>query len=232
MARASLLAALATAGALASGCTQTVAPDPGLTADHNPSSYSVHQPIVQRTDFVLDLAAPDGLDPSEASRLQGWLQGLQLGYGDRVWVDQGPGYGSSRAREEVAAVVHSYGLLLNDLAPVTAGVVPPGAVRVVVSRMAASVPSCPDWSGARPGAQTSGTHSNYGCAVNSNLAAMIADPTDLVLGQTGSAGVDPAASMRAIRTYRNAVPTGFGPGSRDNPTPLPLSQPTAKTGGN
>jgi len=208
MPRALPLFALIAGSALAAGCTQTGARAPALTALNNPSVYSVHQPVVQRTDFVLDLAAPDGLAPSEAGRLQGWLQGLQLGYGDRVWVDQGLGYGSSRARQDVAAVVESYGLLLNDSAPVTAGPVPPGAVRVIVSRMSASVPTCPDWSDAGRVTGTSGTHSNYGCATNSNLAAMIADPADLVLGQAGSPTGDAGETSKAVRSYRNRIQTG------------------------
>lgn len=209
MARAPFLLALA-AGTLAAGCTQTVARDPGLTAANNPSIYSIHQPVVQRADFVLDLAAPDGLAPSEAGRLQGWLAGLQLGYGDRVWVDQGMGYGSARARQEVAAVVESYGLLLNESAPVTTGDVPPGAVRVIVTRMSASVPSCPDWSDSKPGSQSSATHSNYGCATNSNLASMIADPADLVLGQEGSPTNDANEASKAVQSYRNRIQTGVG----------------------
>ena len=87
----------------------------------------------------------------------------------------------------------------------TAGAIQPGTVRVVLSRTTASVPDCPNWAG-RSGS-LSNTSPNYGCAINSNLAAMVADPNDLVLGQTGS-GTDPSTTSRAIRSYRDAVPTG------------------------
>jgi pilus assembly protein CpaD len=50
--------------------------------------------------------------------------------------------------------------------------------------------------------------SNYGCATNSNLAAMIADPEDLVRGKTGGPQVDAALSGKAIKAYREAQPTG------------------------
>ena len=192
--------------ALAAGCTQPVVTQAGLTPSYNPSVYSVHQPVVQRTDYVLDLAAPGGLAPSEAARLQAWFDGLQLGYGDRVWVDEGTGYSGGRVRQDVAGVVQSYGLLLNEGAPVTTGPLQPGTARVVVSRMNASVPTCPDWSDARLGAPSSPTHSNYGCAVNSNLAAMIANPADLVLGQAGTN--DAAAGARAVKAYRDRPQSG------------------------
>lgn len=193
---------------LAAGCAPTVGKDQGLTPTHNASVYSVHQPVVQRTDYLLDLAASGGLTPLEAGRLQGWFEGLQIKYGDRIWMDEAPGYADPRTREDVAAVAASYGLLLSEGSPVTAGVVQPGMARIVVSRMAASVPTCPNWSDARSGDATSASHSNYGCATNSNLAAMIADPADLVLGQAGSTTDDAVAVSRAVKAYRDRPQTG------------------------
>src|SRR4051812_12840535 len=53
----------------------------------------------------------------------------------------------------------------------------------VVSGNTASVPNCPNWqSRARDSAAE--TDAGYGCAVNSNMAAMIADPQDLLHGRT------------------------------------------------
>ena len=94
--------------------------------------------------------------------------------------------------------------------------VPADAVRVVVSRSSASVPSCPEWSSKYSTDFSSGTSSNYGCAVNSNLAAMVADPQDLVKGQAGSLS-DPATASKAIGVYRDAKPTGTQ-GLKENST--------------
>ena len=174
--------------------------------DQNKSLYSVHQPVVEHSAFVIDLQAPGGsLEPYEEGRLEGWLQSLQVGYGDRIFVEGDGG------REGVARAASRYGMLLSEGHPITAGQVQPGTVRVVVSRATASVPGCPDWKG-KSGAGT--TSPNYGCATNSNLAAMIADPNDLVLGQTGTSADDASTGAKAIRVYRNAVPTGAG-GLRD-----------------
>ena len=74
--------------------------------------------------------------------------------------------------------------------------------------MRASVPGCPDHS-RMTGIEFEGnTNSNYGCAVNSNLAAMIARPEDLVRGQPGAPTADPAVSYKAIDQLRKAPPTG------------------------
>lgn len=170
---------------------------------------SVHQPVVARTDYVYDMAAPSNrFGDSDDRALTGWFESLSLRYGDHVSVDT-QGYGSG-ARDAVAAVVARYGLLVDEMAPVTQGDVPPGSIRVIVSRMSASVPNCPDWS--RPASPNFNGHalSNYGCATNSNLASMVADPRDLISGRTGAASPDGATAAKAIRVYRNAVPTGAG----------------------
>jgi pilus assembly protein CpaD len=54
------------------------------------------------------------------------------------------------------------------------------------------------------------TGSNHGCAVNSNLAAMVANPTDLVRGETTRGLSDPAVATKAIDRFRKAEPTGGG----------------------
>lgn len=208
MARSKSLGALILLGTLSTACTQTHKP---LTAAHNPSLYSVHQPIVQRTDYVFDLAAGGGgLSPSEASRLQAWFESLDIGYGDRIFLDESSSYGASAVREDVARVAGSYGLILSDGSPVTAGPVQPGLVRVVVTRMSASVPGCPNWAYAPEGGAPISTDSNYGCAVNSNIAAMVADPNDLVAGRTGDGVGDATAAIKAVRAYRDRTLSGAG----------------------
>jgi pilus assembly protein CpaD len=205
MARITITATLITS-ILVVGCAQS---NPELAAKHNPSVYSIHQPVVQRTDYAIDLElAGNGLSASEASRLGGWFKSLQIGYGDRIFIDEQNGYGDDAIRKDVAQIISAYGLSVSDEAPVTAGNVQPGMVRIIVSRTKASVAGCPDWSYAKlPGAPIS-TDSNYGCAVNTNLAAMIANPNDLVLGQSGVGVSDAATASKAIKQYRDAALTG------------------------
>lgn len=169
---------------------------------------TVHQPVVQRTDYAIDLTTSgDRLAPGEASRLGGWMEAMRVAYGDRLAVDDPAGHRGG-AREDVAAEAARYGLLLSDTAPVTTGTVRPGMVRVVLSRTTASVPSCPDFSDTYAPNFTGRSGANYGCATNSNLAAMIANPEDLVRGQPGAGGSDPSTSTKAIGSYRRAAPTG------------------------
>ncbi|HET7709069.1 MAG TPA: CpaD family pilus assembly lipoprotein [Sphingomicrobium sp.] len=182
------------------GCSHTPQdlPDRGYAA--------VNVPVVSRTNYVFDAAAPAGsLSPSEAARLDAWFNSLDLRYGDTIYVDGG----YEAARASVAHVAGNYGMLVSSGSPVTAGEVAPGNVRVVVTRTVATVPNCPDWS-SRPSQPNYNNRAmpNFGCAVNSNLAAMVANPEDLVHGREGSGVGDAMTASKAVGVYRAAPPTG------------------------
>lgn len=176
---------------------------------YNGGVESVHQPVVQRNDYVLDLQTQGyGLAPGESQRLAGWMQSMQLRYGDRVAIDDGAD--GSTAREQITAEANRYGLLLDPRAPVTLGQIAPGTVRVVVTRMTAGVPGCPDRSREYQGDFSQSTSSNFGCAMNSNLAVMVADPGDLVRGVSGAPTSDTTTGNKAVSAFRGAAPSGGG----------------------
>lgn len=196
MARFKSLALLLTAGAATGACV----PAHHNVAPPNMGLIPVNQPVVQRTDYVLDIASSGGVAPAELRRLDAWFESLQLGYGDRISIDAP--YLDEASRRDIASVAASYGMLVSDGAPITAGNLAPGAARVVVSRTTASMPTCPNWDRGRYNASTE-TSSNFGCANNGNLAAMIANPEDLVLGQSGNGVADPAATAKSIKQFRD-----------------------------
>jgi len=174
------------------------APEAGVAA--------VNVPVVTRSDYAFDAAAPGGiLPPSEAARLDAWFRSLGLGYGDTVYVD---GAYAEGARAQVAEIAGRYGLLVSGGAPVTAGAVAADSVRVIVSRTVASVPNCPNWERPAQPNYNNKMVPGFGCAVNSNLAAMVANPEDLVHGREGSGIGDAATAARAVTIYRTTPPTG------------------------
>jgi len=174
----------------------------------NRSLESVHQPVVRNAIYQFDVAAANGgLPPSEQGRLQGWLDAIGVGYGDRIAIEDPSVYGHVEAQATIRAMVERRGLLLSDTAPVTTGEVPADSLRIVVTRASASVPGCPDWSTKSSINFNNATSSNYGCATNSNLAAMVADPNDLIKGATDTRN-DTAAATRPVRTYREKTQTG------------------------
>jgi pilus assembly protein CpaD len=211
MARFTHTAALLTMSLALAGCGTGAAlvgsDDPAFNS--NRGVYSENQPIVEHSSFAFDVSTSgDSIPGGEAARLRDWFDSLQLRYGDVISLDTPSGGRGVRA--DVAHVAAEYGLLLSDDSPVVPGNVQPGSARVIVTRSTASVPGCPNWRQAKLSGAPVSTESNYGCAMNSNLAAMIANPNDLVLGQEGAAGSDPATAAKAVRTYRENVPTGKG----------------------
>lgn len=168
---------------------------------------SLKQPVVERTNYTLDLnAGPGGLSYPEQRRLSGWFEAMDLRYGDRISIDDP--MASEATRSGVAAIAARHGLLLSETAPVTSGYVNAGNVRVIVTRAKAHVPGCPDWGGANDANLANATSPGYGCATNGNLAAMIANPDHLVRGAEGGSETVIMSSNKAIDTYREAKPTG------------------------
>lgn len=178
----------------------------------NRSLESVNQPVVQRTDFVFD-TIPDGsnhLSRTERQRVVDWFDAIELGYGDRVSIVGDGLYDNAGISTAVSDLIGQYGLLLAEGAPRTVGDSPSGSVRIVVSRSTASVPNCPNWGDKFEADLQGGLSSEYGCAINGNLAAMIANPEDLVQGRQTRSTLRGMVSSRAITAHRNATPTGAG----------------------
>ncbi|HCB76223.1 MAG TPA: pilus assembly protein CpaD [Sphingomonas bacterium] len=175
----------------------------GCSGTKNRGLDSVHQPVVSRADYALDMGVGgDGLAPGERERLAGWLGALGAGYGDRIAIDDG-GNPDGRVREDVAAVAGRQNLILTEGAPVTPGALAPGTVRVVVTRTSSAVPGCPDHTRTYQPNFGAHTSSDFGCGVNSNLAAMVAQPEDLVRGRNGSALVDPLTATKPVQALRD-----------------------------
>lgn len=180
--------------------------------DHfNRSMDSVHQPVVSSAAYLYDL--PDngaGLTRDQADRFIGWLDALNVGYGDRIAIAGGSDYVSPGLRADVEAIVGRRGMFIGADGSAEAGLAPSGSVRLILRKTTAFVPGCPDWSSTAETNGVNGLSSNFGCGVNSNLAAMVADPQDLVRGQTTDSILRMATSATAIKTYREKTPTGAG----------------------
>jgi pilus assembly protein CpaD len=209
MSRPIKLAAVAALGLAVAGCA---AQPRTLTPANNYSLYSLHQPEVEHTNFVFDVASrDDGVPPVEQARLGAWFDSIGLTYGDHVTLDGPAGSANDGARRDIAKVAAEHGLIVSeDGPPVTEGAVAPGTVRIVAARATATVAGCPYWSDAEIDSPVR-TGTNYGCATNSNLAAMIANPDDLVHGRAGSSTGAASTAGRAVRVYRESRPTGAQP---------------------
>jgi pilus assembly protein CpaD len=175
----------------------------------NRSLSSLRQPVVSHTTFALDvITGPAGLSNGEAKRLDGWFDAMNLRYGDRIALDDP--LKSEGTLAAVARVVSRHGLELAREVPVSEGMVGAGTARVIITRALATVPGCPNWSGQNENNFNNATSPNFGCAVNSNLAAMVANPDHLLAGVRGASQTVVMSSNKAIDAYRAAKPSGDG----------------------
>ncbi len=174
----------------------------------NRSMNSVHQPVVEKVNYALDVGTSgNGLAYGEQSRVADWFTAMGARYGDRIYVED-PG-SNPGTRSAVEAIASRFGLSLSEGTPATEGYLDKDHARIVLVRSKASVPGCPNWSSNSDFNPGNGLSGNYGCAVNSNLAAMVANPEDLVHGATGDTTVS-VRSTKAIEAYRTAAPSGQG----------------------
>ncbi len=181
----------------------------GNTAELNRSLYSVNQPVVERSTMTFDVATHSGgMAVNEQQRLAGWFEAMELRHGDRVSIDDPAS--NKATRDVIASLAGRYGVLVADGAPTTAQFIRPGQARVVITRSSASVPNCPNWASNSDLSYSNNSHSNYGCSINSNLAAMVANPEDLIKGQQGTGETIVSTSTKAIETFREQAPTGAG----------------------
>ncbi len=168
---------------------------------------AVNALVVSRADYVFDAAAPDGsLSMAEAARLDVWFRSLGLRYGDNVYVDGGY---LAAATGQVADMAGQYGLMVTPGAPVTAGAVAPGMVRVVVSRVVAGVLATPTGTSPRNPLQQPD-------AAELRLRGELQPRSDGrqprgpgLAGRAGSGVGDAATATRAINAYR-ATPDRHG----------------------
>jgi type IV pilus biogenesis protein CpaD/CtpE len=86
---------------------------------------------------------------------------------------------------------------------------PPMAKVNVVDKGKVEKPVCPDWSSPSWGPNHENyDSSNYGCSTSNNLAEMILDKNDLVVGKT--AGSDVSRSSLAVTRYRSGAALSTG----------------------
>ena len=184
----------------------------GGESGYNRGMQSVHQPVVSYSTFLYDVqtGSGDSLTPAERVRLAGWLNSIQFGYGDKIAIATNGATVSRGLQQDISDVIGQRGMLVGADHTAVAGTPPYGSVRLIVRRSSASVPGCPDWSRNAEDDAVNGISSNHGCAVNSNLAGMIANPEDLVRGQQTDSDLRTATSNRAIETYREKTPSGSG----------------------
>lgn len=203
-------------------CTILVAAT-GLAGCNSPSGYanrsldSIRQPVVETSQHIFDLTTYGGeISPSELARLSEWADAIGLRYGDQIMIEDGSIYGNSKALASIRNEIIRRGASVTGTVSNSSSAMPSGTMRLRLTRQIAYVPNCPEWSSRYTADPYNSTSSNYGCANNSNLAAMVANPNDLIIGQSATDD-NSSHGVRAIKTYREKPLTGAA-GLKENST--------------
>ena len=157
------------------------------------------------------------IPPAEWASLDSFLARSDLRPGDEATILFAGGPAETQAAGDVAAHLHGSGVTLRLAADGRQG---PGGLEVVIERYVASVADCPNWTRSPSGDPSNSTSGGFGCAAQSNLAAMVVDAHDLVAGRApGPVVGDPAA--RPIGRYREGLTPALGATAPAGATPAP-----------
>jgi pilus assembly protein CpaD len=170
----------------AGGCLKS----PRFKAPFTLANPNERHPIaVRQGEVSLDLTvyrAASGLNESQKGQLYGFLRDYRAQSSDRLLI-RAPSGGANetaamRAYDEVRRAMRSAGIDPRSVAlePYFANGDPSAPLRLSYLQFVAEGPDCPDWSENIGRDPQNMPWPNMGCATQRNLAAMVANPEDLV----------------------------------------------------
>lgn len=149
-----------------------------------------HPIIVDRKEVVLDIAVPPGsygMTHAQKNDLVGFVHRFKQEGNGGILVVRAPNgskneIAAMRALDDVRRVVANAGVSRNDGAfeSYFAGGIADAPIRVSFMRHVATGPECGDWSDNLARDRKNMPYRNLGCASQRNLAAMVANPRDLI----------------------------------------------------
>lgn len=182
-----------------------------------------HPIAVRQGEVALDLAVfngATGLNQSQKGELYDFLRDYKAQSTGPLLVRTPSGAAPSRASDEVGRTVHSAGINRASVVfePYFANGNPSAPLRLSYLRFVAEGPNCPDWSEDVGRDPLNLPWPNKGCATQRNLAAMVANPEDLVHPRGGTPR--PGERRDVVwGKYVNGEPTGSKWSPGNNPLP-------------
>lgn len=173
---------------------------PSLSPKKNRVSWAEYH---HRVNFA---SASTTLDKAEKEALGRFLRRVGRGEGVRVMLDTGAANQSSLTRQRETSLARhlidkGYSVSRVKSAHPYRGA---NSVRVTVGRYVVTLPSCPDWSKESMGDTANRVTSNWGCANETNLGLMVANPERLIRG--GDLGpADGEAVAAGVKAYREGT---------------------------
>jgi pilus assembly protein CpaD len=194
------LAAVLTAGSCSSpsGDEKTVFDDP--TANHpilvQPSSQSLKVNV-----------SPAGIAPADTAHLDAFVSGYQAHGNGKIVISAPAGPLANVEVTWIADRINAMGVSRDQILVANRDAAPgDGQVELNYVSYQANTAPCGDWSEDLAYTIDNKTASNLGCAVQHNIAAMVADPRDL-MGPRPMGGADADRRATVITNYEKGSPT-------------------------
>jgi pilus assembly protein CpaD len=167
-----------------------------------------HPILVQPLSQSLKVnASPAGIAPADAARVDGFVSDYLAHGNGKILISAPQGAAASMEVGRIADHINMLGVSRDQIL-VTGRDAGPGDAPIelnYVSYQANAVP-CGDWSENLAFTLDNKTPENLGCSVQHNVAAMVADPRDL-LGPSTMGGADADRRATVITNYEKGTPT-------------------------
>lgn len=201
------LTTAAAAAALAGGCAGA-----WNGADEAISIAEEHPITVDSQTVTLTLDVDDGgLSAMDQARVRAFADAYLTGGHGPLSVTSPAGAGSTKAGDAAAdarKALNDAGVPWEDMNGTSYIATEGGSRQVVLSytRYVATASDCGIWQGETARGYANLRSANFGCATQNNLAAMVADPRDLVEPADETAA-DAPARIRGVNLYREGAKT-------------------------
>ncbi len=163
----------------------------------------------KRTLAVHYAPGAESPDASQIAALNVLFAMGDLGRGDVVVIERSPSQLAQARAMALLSGLSREGLVVSLAVSAS---VSDGELRLQIEHAVATAPDCPNWT-KPPGDDFDNTlHSDFGCATAMNLAAMVANPRDLLAGHA-MGGVVGDAALVAMHTYRKGKAIDSGSSS-------------------
>jgi pilus assembly protein CpaD len=163
-----------------------------------------------------DLDAKQRTELAQAVETAGGPEAIHVRIAPPVAGKGGVSKETAAQRERIVMALRKLGVAANRIE--TDDTTPPlkGTFALSLERYVVTPPACPDWTDPLGQTDARQVASNWGCATNSNLGLMAADPRDLVIGRTtgpeqGSHAVNAVDRYRQDKVYE---PSTEGTGAK------------------
>jgi pilus assembly protein CpaD len=185
----------------------------GCSADTIAGRAPLSDPVAPKQNMVAfasfdhDIHFASGstvLASGEAQSLDAFVRNSAIGDSDDVTIGLSAGDNAALAAARQASVLAAIRHLHVPVLPASDPAQGRNAIRLRVARYVVSPPRCPDWSKPEADEPTNSPSSDFGCANETSLALMVANPRDLLRG-TPAPGADGEALARGVMLYRSGA---------------------------